>query len=197
MRVAMNPEMLALKKQAWHWLIEATRNRRSSFRTMILGTAHEGLPELRTVTLRGADAAQEVVWFHVDLRSPKVTQMRNEPRVAMAGYGLKEHFQIRLKGIATIHDNDDIAEIAWQHTPMLARRCYLAPFGPSTVTEEFEPNVPTELMDREPTEEESAPGFVNFGVARIQVTELDAMETALTGHRRALFREGQAIGLAP
>lgn len=185
----MTPELLALRERAWYVLDEATRNRRSSFRTMTLGTVSEGLPELRTVTLRGVDVAAEVIWFHVDLRSPKVAQMRAEPRVALAGYGLKEHFQIRLRGLATIHGGDSVAAGAWEKTPLLARRCYLAPFAPSTASETFSPNVPEFLRDREPTEEESAPGFENFGVARIEVTELDAMETALVGHRRARFKK--------
>jgi pyridoxamine 5'-phosphate oxidase len=193
----MTPELLALKRHAWHLLEEATRNRRSSFRTLTLGTVCDGLPELRTVTLRGLEVAAEVIWFHVDLRSPKVAQMRAEPRVALAGYGLKEHFQIRLRGLATIHGGDAVAAEAWEKTPLLARRCYLAPFAPSSGSETFSPNVPEFLRDREPTEEESTPGFENFGVARIEVIELDAMETALVGHRRARFQKISAEWLNP
>ncbi len=183
---------------AWDLLFHAVTHRRHPFHTAVLATTSERGPEARSVILRHVDRETWEVGCHVDVRSPKAKEVLADPRVSWLFYSFPDKLQVRCRGIATLHHQDNIAAEMWARTQLLSRRCYLAPLAPSEAADGPVQNIPEHLVGREPTEEESVGGFENFGVLRCKVQEMDILSLEYTGNRRLLARaDGSQIWLSP
>lgn len=180
----LTPEQLF--ERGWDLLEAALRNRKSGFRTFTLATVGEEGAEARTVVLREVDREKAFIRFNSDVRSAKVSELRKAPQATALFYDAAQKFQIRVRVRAHIHRGDDVARDAWEATALLARRCYLAPFVPSSPLESFHPNMPEHLVGREPVEEESVEGFENFSAIRLQVVSFESFSLDYEGHRRVL-----------
>jgi hypothetical protein len=53
------------------------------------------------------------------------------------------------------------------------------------------------VWDREPTEQEAEPGFMNFSAVEVTLTRLDVLELEFTGHRRSIFTPTEATWALP
>lgn len=77
-------------------LLRSNVDRKHPFRLMYLSTAGE-YPETRTVVKRRATQDFAIIFF-TDSRSPKVSQIREKPKVSVLFYHPKKKLQIRLYG---------------------------------------------------------------------------------------------------
>lgn len=184
-----------LEDRAWSELQLSTQNRRHPFRTGTLATVSEWGPEARTVVLRRVERG--LLGFNTDLRAPKVAEMRACSAVTFLFYGFQLKLQIRARGHATIHHEDEVARLAWEKSALLSRRCYLAPHAPGHPSAEPDTNLADHLLGREPTEEESAPGFQNFVAVQVHVSNLDVLTLEFEGNLRASFSEDRQTWLSP
>ncbi len=173
-------------KNIWKHLDLATLERHHPFHTPVFGTVCDNAPNLRVVVLRRFWRKTPRLAFHTHLGSPKISEIRANPNVSFAFYHPKEKLQLRVKGRATIHTNDDLAEEQWQATELFSRRCYV---GEAPTQESRKPTsgLPGNLIDREPTREESETGKANFAVVAANIESIDCLELAVKGHRRSLF----------
>lgn len=173
-------------KNIWKHLDLATLERHHPFHTPVFGTVCDNAPNLRVVVLRRFWRKTPRLAFHTHLGSPKISEIRANPNVSFAFYHPKEKLQLRIKGRATIHTNDDLAEEQWQATELFSRRCYV---GEAPTQESRKPTsgLPGNLVDREPTREESETGKANFAVVAATIESIDCLELAVKGHRRSLF----------
>ena len=170
---------------AWAQLVRATHDRKHGFRQVGLATIGlDGWPRVRTVVLRGAEEAGRWVRMHTDARSPKVREIAADPRVAVLAYDRSRKLQVRLEGRAAVHRSGEVADRAWARTPLMSRRCYLAPGAPSEVREHVDANLPPELTTRDPTADESEAGRSRFAVVEVAVERVDALHLAHAGHAR-------------
>ncbi len=83
-------------------LLRSNADRKHPFRLLYLSTAGE-YPETRTVVKRKA-TPDFVITFFTDSRSPKVSQIRANPKVSVLFYHPKKKLQIRLYGEAHLID---------------------------------------------------------------------------------------------
>lgn len=164
-------------------LEEAVDNRESPFRTPVIITVDEGVPEGRTVVLRQADWAERHLLFHSDWRSGKVREIRREPRVALVFYHPAEGIQVRVAALASLHHQDELARQAWSATPPENRVHYLGEAPPGREVE-----VPTSAPTSLPSGlEEGVRGLANFVVIRCQIWRMEWLYLSDHGHRRARF----------
>ncbi len=182
--IDLNPA--SIFERGWQLLDEALKNRKSGFRTFTLATIGAEGAEARTVVLREVDPKSRFIRFNSDVRSAKVIELKSQPNATALFYDAAQKFQVRARVQAVIHHGDEVAREAWEATALLARRCYLAPFVPSTVLDDFHPNMPEHLVGREPVEEESVEGFDNFCAVRLHITSLESFSLDYEGHRRVL-----------
>lgn len=180
----------SLLEFAWSHIVQACSQRRHPFHTATLCTVSDRGPEARSVILRDADVETWELRANADSRSPKVRQVSADSRSTWHFYSFPDHLQVRCYGQTYVHHGDEIAREAWQKSQLLSRRCYLAPIAPSTPLALPDPNIPSELLDREPTEEESEVGFENFSVLRCEVSELDILSLRYEGNQRILLAKG-------
>lgn len=114
-------------------LEDGVARRRSPWRVMTLATWDGDGPDLRSVTLRGHEAARRQLRFNLDRRSPKWAQMKACPSVALHGYDAAGRIQLRLRGLVALHGDGATADAAWARSQPMSRACYAALHGPGAV----------------------------------------------------------------
>lgn len=185
----------AVRRHAYALLTRGARDRRSAFHTPVLATASaDGIPQARTVVLRGFDVEARMLSVHTDVRSDKVTEIETNAGVALLFYDPAQKIQIRVAGTAGVHTNDPVAKAAWSKLQAFSRRCYLAA-PPGRDSAEPTSGLVAELERRAPTLTESEAGFAHFAVIRTTIRRLDWLYLAALGHRRAAItwdESGQA-----
>lgn len=174
-------------KNIWKNLDLGTLQRRHPFHTPVFGTICDGEPELRIVVLRRFWRRPPGLAFHSHVGSPKINQIRANPNVYWLFYHPEEKFQVRIKGAATIHATDELADEQWQSTELFSRRCYVGE-APTQTSKTPTSGLPEDLVDREPTREESESGRANFVVVTSTIEQIDCLEMNVRGHRRSLFK---------
>ena len=177
-----------LLERAFGLLERGAANRKDDFHTPALATINsDDAPEIRTVVLRKFARESLLLMCHVDLRSPKIAEIERNNRVSWLFYHDTEKLQLRARGQAEIHTDDDLAQAQWDNSQLFSRRCYCGD-QPGTIKNEPSSGLPDFLQDREPTEIESEQlGRQNFAVLTTKIAEIDFYELNIRGHRRSLF----------
>lgn len=182
------PRLGAVLSECWHLLADGAAEPQHDFHTTALATPHSGLGcTLRTVVLRKVDPEARELFFYTDLRSRKIGEIQQDPRVALLFNSLSEDTQIRVQAEAAIHHRDDVAEAAWQDLSPRRRREYLVS-GPRGLPWAWATSgLPAELEGRDPSAAESEAGRLNFAVVVCRVRQMDWLFLTPYGHRRAVF----------
>jgi len=173
-------------KNIWKNLDLGTLQRRHPFHQPVFGTICDNAPDLRIIVLRRFWRRPPALAFHSHKGSPKINQIKANPNVYFLFYHPEEKLQVRIKGLATVHLGDELAEEQWQSTELFSRRCYVGA-APTTLSKKPTSGLPDDLINREPTHEESEIGRTNFVVVTSTIKEIDCLEMNVRGHRRSLF----------
>ena len=176
----------SLLKKAWKHLDLGVIQRKHPFHTPVFATTNGECASVRTVILRRFWRKPAALAFHAHTGSPKLEQIRLNPRVGWHFYHPEEKIQLRIKGIAVVHVDDDLANEQWSATQLFSRRCYVGG-APSAVSKKPSHGMPEDLADREPTREESEMGRANFCVISTSIEYIDFLELDVRGHRRSFF----------
>jgi 3-hydroxyisobutyrate dehydrogenase len=176
-----------LEKDCWIQLVNGAIKSRSAFHTPCVATLNNGEVSMRTVVLRKALPLLKELRFHTDTRSNKWKELQNNNSISALFYDPSSRVQIRVKGKAILHFNDEMTSEAWQKTSLSSRRCYLIDASPSSFS-----TIPTSGLSEEIEQEnftlaESEVGAQHFGIVSIQVESLEWLWLNHSGHRRAFF----------
>lgn len=172
---------------SWRMFHKGLGNFRHPFYRAVLTTLNGKKPELRTVILRGFSEEDRILICHCDARSPKVTQIQENPNVSWLFYHPKKWLQLRLSGTAQVHTDDETAESHWKKVKLHNRINYSAESPPGSPIEKPVSDPP----DSHPDSASKLPGHPdarkNFAVIVCRFDELDWLRLKLTGHIRAKF----------
>ena len=162
-----------LLDQVWTRLIRGVHDRRTASHNLTLATTSaKGLPECRTVVLRGADRDAGTLEIHTDRASAKVAALSLQPHAALHTWDNRVRLQIRLLSRASLHHGSEVESI-WQR---LGEKSRLAYGGHPTA------GTPIDESDAY----EKNPGFDAFVVVRLEIQSIDALHLGRP-HRRARF----------
>jgi pyridoxamine 5'-phosphate oxidase len=179
------PDILA---DAWRLLVRGGADRRSPLHTPVVASVDAaGLPQARVMVLRKADPADATLRFHTDARSPKVVQLDGKP-VSVLAYHAAEQVQLRISGTARTGRSVAEVDAIWDQSTPFARRCYLAEQPPGTPLPGPASGLPAWIEGQQPTPDQLLPARPNFAVLWVEVTAIDWLHLANSGHRRAVFR---------
>ena len=187
MQPAYYEDFKEIKKKIWSMLDDAVSNRSSQFRIPVFVCGDQKDFDGRIVVLRKSDQSNNLLQFHSDIRSDKITKLKNNKNASMLFYDKEEKIQLRLKVECTVNHNNEITKESWTKTGHISRKCYLVDNGPG-----IESPVPTsglkpELDNFEFTMEQSEKGYKNFTVIQCKIKSMEWLYLAAKGHRRARF----------
>jgi hypothetical protein len=172
----MDATLAKILASAWALLGGAAADPRHPCRIVQLATAgRDGAPRLRSVVLRGVDAAARVLRLHTDRRSAKVAEIAAEPRVALLAWDPRARMQLRVAGRAEVLTHGPAWQAAWEATPVGSRSDYAQADPPGT------PAAAPPGAPRHPDP------VRNFAVILLTVDRLDWLRLAPEAHRRAGF----------
>jgi hypothetical protein len=180
-------DLITVESNCWQILSSAVSDRKHPMRSMVVGSVSGSMAQIRTVVLRKVEIETKRIYFHTDIRSNKIEDIKLTGQLSWLAYDQTLRTQIRLCGATVLHHGDDIAKVQWNLTHHHSRRNYLLPEGPGkNETEDFK-IVKDKLSDFSYTLEESEAGFQNFVVVETSVEKLDWYYAHHTGNKRAAF----------
>lgn len=177
----------AIELDSWQRITQGSLSSKSDFHLPVIGTVKGSWPMLRTVVLRKVWPVEKQLAFYTDIRSHKINDLASNPSICWHFYSKTHRLQLRLLGTATIHTNGDIVETGWLHTTPSSRKCYLSHSKPGSISPNASSGLSDFLTSRDPTEEESKPGKINFAVITTKVESMEWLWLNNEGHRRAIF----------
>lgn len=181
-------DLASFEQSVWKTLERGAASARAPWHLGTVCTvAADGTPSARTVVLRAAAAATRQLVFHTDARSSKVADLERDPRLTWLFYDAELKWQARIRATAVVHRDDEVTAERWRASRLSSRRCYLAQPAPGSELDAPGSGLAEPHLSRSPTEEESAPGYVNFSVVVTTALHIDALSLAAQGHRRAAF----------
>lgn len=162
---------------------EGVANPASPLRKPALATlSAAGAPAVRTVFLRGFDAAARRLAFFTDIRSPKAAELARDSRASMLFYDPACDIQVRFGGHVEIRGGD---AAAWESAAPSSRRAYLVVAPPGSVSDRPTSGLPADVEGVIPPLERMEEGRGNFALAEFIFGEADVLVLSRTGHRRA------------
>jgi pyridoxamine 5'-phosphate oxidase len=177
----------ALEKDCWLRLVNAAIKSRDPFHTPCVATIDRGEVNMRTVVLRKALPILRELRFHTDTRSNKWKELAINNSISALFYDASSRIQLRIKGKAELHFNNDITSEAWTKTALSSRRCYLTNESPSSFSAIPTSGLTEKIEQENFTLEESEVGKEHFGIVAIQVQSIEWLWLNHAGHRRAFF----------
>ena len=124
-----------LPPRIWQELERAVADRQHSWRTPVLASVDsEGLPQARTLVLRGVDEASQTLQFFTDSRSPKALQIQHSAQIQLVFWSPALKWQLRVTAMARVETSGSEVDAAWQRVMQSpARQDYLSPLAPGEV----------------------------------------------------------------
>ena len=187
MQPAYYENFVEIKKKIWLMLDDAVTNRASPFRIPVFICGDQSDFDGRIVVLRKSDQSNNVVQYHSDIRSDKISKLKNNKNAAMLFYDKEEKIQVRLKVECVINHNNKITKESWLKTGHMSRKCYLVESGPGTETSSPTSGLKSELDNFKFSMEQSEEGYKNFTVIQCEIKSMEWLYLAAKGHRRAKF----------
>lgn len=125
-------DLAAFLDLGWQRLTRGVADRRSAARHPAFATVSpDGLPEARTVVLRGANRTDGTLEVHTDGGSDKIASLRSTPNAQLMIWDEKAKLQIRLSTTVEIDQGASVAD-RWQNVPDGSRMAYGATPAPGT-----------------------------------------------------------------
>jgi 3-hydroxyisobutyrate dehydrogenase len=180
-------DLSTVEINCWEMLSTAVSDRKHPMRSVVVGSVSGSMAQIRTVVLRKVEIEKRKIYFHTDIRSSKVEDIKSTGQLSWLAYDQAQRTQIRLCGTTVLHYKNAIAQTHWNLTQHHSRRNYLLSEGPGKIyTEDFK-TLHDKLSDFSYTLEESEVGFQNFVVVETTVEKLDWYYAHHTGNQRAGF----------
>ena len=177
-----------IRNQIWKELGRATQDRDHAWRTPVLATVcKNSLVNARTVVLRTADLTQGQIQIFTDARSTKVTEIAETSSAVVVFWSSKLSWQIRVRVDISALTTGPVVAALWDRVKQSASAGdYLSPSAPGSLLSS-DASEAVEIGHVEP----------NFAVLNAQVREIDWLELARTGHRRARLTSDSWEWLTP
>lgn len=134
--------------------------------------------------MRRCNVQEATLSFVTDLRSPKVQEIRNDPRVTLVGLDPTASVQLRLSGKAAVVVDDKERRTVWQSLRTGTLILFDAVHAPGTVTVENGRDAAIKDIPLPPTS-----AFDQFALVSIALSRLEWLDLSPPSHVRHAFEQ--------
>ena len=148
------------------------------------------------MVLRAVDAARRLLLFHTDVRSEKVSNIRQHANASLLFYDPATKVQVVAQGIAFVHTDDMFADRLWDDSTPASLKMYPGKLPPGTIAAMPSCNELQSARGRVP---EIEAGRRNFAAIVVAVSELEWLQLSRDGNYRVRFifsRDDDTISMA-
>lgn len=151
-------------------------------------TAGEDGPSVRTVILRSVDPQASKLIFHSDRRAQKIQEIQRHQRVSWMFWDASSKEQLRFRGEATLHFDDQLADRVWYDSHPKSLKLYVKPLEPDTQVESPRSGV-TEAVSTAHLDnhKQVEAGRKHFAVVCTHIDEVDFLHLHPEGNYRARY----------
>ena len=191
-----------IRKRIWQELARAVQDRHHEWRTLTLATTQAGgMPNARVVVLREVDADLARLCIYTDSRSDKVSELANRPDALLVFWSKRLNWQLRIRVTAKVHTTGPLVDAAWERVRQTAAAGdYLSPAAPGSTLSAAPSSKHGTKDENSPTNTTNPSNPISqhhLAIIEAQVIEIDWLELARSGHRRALLRADTWDWLTP
>ena len=169
-----------IRQRIWSELKRAALDRHHEWRAPVLATVgHDGAPQARTVVLREADPKRQQLLIYTDSRSLKVADLAANPAAVLVFWSKRLGWQLRVRATTSVQTVGPEVDAIWERVRQSAAAAdYLSVAVPGSA-------LPAQSLpsDAQPT---VVPKH-HLALVTATVQEMDWLELARTGHRRAVL----------
>jgi hypothetical protein len=186
-RFAPRSELQVLEARLWSELRAASAQRGHPWRTAVLATCDDqGFPDARSVVLREVQPESHELKFYTDTRSPKVAQLRRQPRATLVVWSAELGWQLRMALECQVRTSGLEVLSRWAQLKLTpAAQDYLSPLPPGS------PLHPVSAPSRCGREAPDCDTREHFAVVNAKVLRMDWLSLDPSGHQRACFEADQ------
>ena len=190
-------ELAQIEASVWAELECAVHSRMNGgvppheWRRCVLANQDDDGPQARSVVLRDLLLDSRELIFYADARSPKVAQLRRDPRAVLLCWSASLGWQLRLRCHIEVETSGLDVTARWAHIRNRpAAHDYLSPLAPGTPMPDghgglvVTPLPPERMRD-------------TFAVLSARIEAIDWLELHARGQRRAVFDAQGARWLTP
>ncbi|WP_437193519.1 hypothetical protein [Planctomicrobium sp. SH527] len=168
-------------------LEEAAADITHPWATVSMATVTPHGPRQRIVILRGMNRSPLQMFAHTDRRSPKFTQIRNQPGFSLLCYAPGRRVQLVANGTAKVHMDGELLEKHWAATPAERHRNYVGVKAPSTPSRTPSTNLPEFADSANHSEELAQLSLKQFAVIEFNIEFYEVLWLRRSGNLRAGF----------
>ena len=176
-----------VNEKIWEMLNSGLKNRDAPFHIPVFICGNKDKFDGRIIVLRGVDEKEKKLWFHSDIRSNKVKDLKINPKATLLFYDKNEKIQLRIAGICKINYQNSFTESSWKKTVHMSRQCYLGDKPPGLDFPTPTSGLTQDVDNLRYSKEESEVGYKNFCVIETYIKSIEWLYLAAKGHRRAYF----------
>lgn len=180
--------LASLIDHVWHQICDGVDHPGHPYHSPTFGSTGPEGPNLRTVILRQADAAQRTLLFHSDCRAPKIKEIEQDARVFWHFWHPEQREQLRLRGVATLHVEDEIATQLWQSSSPQSLTLYTKSQAPGTPVITPQSGLPPHIQSGPVSQEDVSAGRRYFVAVQTVIHEVDVLHLRKDGNYRASFK---------
>jgi len=171
----------------WELLKKGLENRDAPFHIPVFICGDDNKLDGRIVVLRGLDEKEKKIWFHSDIRSNKIKNLKTRPEASLLFYDKIEKIQLRISGQSKINYQNNTTQDSWKKTAHMSRQCYLGDKAPGADSSLPTSGLTDNADNLKYSKEESEIGYKNFCVIETYIKSIEWLYLAAKGHRRAYF----------
>ena len=152
------------------------------FHIFSIASINNGQPDARNVVLRGVERKKNMINFHTDSRSKKVSQLEEQADICALFYDKKKKVQLRVYGKTSYEKDIQKIQNKWQNSKRMSKLCYLNKYPPgqniSNPKDYLYDDIALENIDK---------GLSNFSIVNINIKSIDWLFLNHKGHERMLI----------
>ncbi|MFP4370117.1 MAG: pyridoxamine 5'-phosphate oxidase family protein [Candidatus Kapaibacterium sp.] len=172
----------------WHMIEDSLEKDDDPLHYPVFATVNGEEPSMRKICLRDVSIPKRKLYFHTDIRSDKIDQLRNDQHCSFLFYSKEDQIQARMWGNVKVHYDDSLADRSWDDTGLFSRKYYLREHPPGSVSKKPDSGLPDFVGKNAYTAEHSEAGRKYFAVIESQIYRIDFLYLRDKGHIRSVYK---------